>query len=40
MHLHKPTTVAIQNILVPTIPRAQNNAKTTKPNKIQSVQGF
>jgi hypothetical protein len=40
MLLHKPTTVAIQNTLVPAIPRVQNNAKTTKPNKIQNVQGF
>jgi hypothetical protein len=40
MLLHIPTIGAIQNILVPTIPIVQNNAKTTKPNKIQNVQGF
>jgi len=37
---HKPTIATKQNILVPTIPKDQNNAKTTKPNKTRSAQGF
>lgn len=37
---HKPTIATIQNIQVPTIPKDQNSAKTTKPSKKQSEQGF
>ena len=37
---HKPTIATKQNIQVPTIPKDQNSAKTTKPSKKQSEQGF
>jgi hypothetical protein len=40
MLLHIPTIATKRNIPVPTKPKDQNNAKTTKPNKIQNVLGF
>lgn len=40
MLLHIPTIEAKQNIQVLAKPKVQNNAKTTKPNKIQNVLGF
>jgi hypothetical protein len=40
MLLHIPTIGAKQNTPIQAIPKAQNNAKTTKPNKIQNEQDF